>query len=64
MCHNISFHKIEISQIFLTFPVIADGKTISISFSAQNAACHSSGFWRVHFSLRLPQLAEHASFMT
>jgi len=39
-------------------------KTISISFSAQNAACHASGFWRVQFSARLPQLAEHASFMT
>ena len=50
--------------MFLTFPVSADGKTISISFSAQNAACHTSGFWRVHFSVRLPQLAEHASFMT
>jgi len=34
------------------------------SFSAQNAACHASGFWRVHFSARLQQLAEHASFMT
>jgi len=35
--------------MFLTFPVNVDGKTISISFSAQNAACHASGFWRVHF---------------
>jgi len=46
-------------QIFSTFPVNADGKTISISFNAQNAACHASGFWRVNFSAILPQLRTH-----
>jgi len=28
MCHIISFHKIEMKQIFSTFQVNADGKTL------------------------------------
>jgi len=31
-----------------------------ILFNIAAAACHVSGFWRVHLLARLPQLAEHA----
>jgi len=31
-----------------------------ILFKIAAAACHESGFWRVHLSARLPQRAEHA----
>ena len=31
-----------------------------ILFKIAAAACHESGFWRVHLSARLPQCAEHA----
>ena len=61
---SFCFTKLKYNEYFLTFLVNADGNTISISFSAQNVVCQASGFWRVLFSVRLPQLAEHASFMT
>jgi len=31
-----------------------------ILFKIAAAACHESGFWRVHLTARLPQSAEHA----
>jgi len=31
-----------------------------ILFKIAAAACHESGFWRVHLPARLPQHAEHA----
>jgi len=31
-----------------------------ILFNIAAAACHESGFWRIHLSSRLPQRAEHA----
>jgi len=32
-------------------------------FQIAAAACHASGFWRVHLSSRMPQSAEHVSLM-
>ena len=64
MSHHFVSENRNITNIFNISAANANGKTISISFSSQNAACHASGFWRVHFSARLPQLTEHASFMT